>query len=160
MKNETIYLEDTKFIYRTNFAGDPSKDKYGNGARRGNIIIPTQEQAEKIKELGIAVKETKPRDGEEAGFVPTYYMPVIINYTSESGRNRPPKVYLVSGNYGPVLLDEESVGQIDYIYVVGVDATIEIAYLPKYDRHAAYVRTMYVRQDVDEDPFATKYAVE
>lgn len=156
-EREVVFLENTKFIYRTNFAGDPNKDKYGNKARRGNIIIPNPEDALAIEQMGIAVKHTKPRDGEEEGFIPTYYMPIIINYTSEAAKNRPPMVYLVSGNNEPVLLDESTVGQIDYVYVTNVKATIEIVYLAKYDKYAAYVRTMYVEQDVDEDPWASSY---
>lgn len=155
-KNPVVILEDTKFIFRTNFAGDPGNDAYGNAARRGNIIIPTEELAREIADLGIDVKATKPREGEEEGFKPIYFMPIIINYRSEVAKERPPKVYLVSNGVRR-LLDEESVGSIDRCYVLNVNATVEITYLKKYDKYCAYVQTMYVEQDVDEDPFASRY---
>lgn len=159
-KRELVNLDNTKFIFRTNFSGDPSKDRFNNSARRANILIPTAEEAEYIASLGVNVKTTKPRPGEEEGFVPRYYMPVIVNYDSDVAKSRPPKIYLVSGNAKPVLLDEDTVGLIDGTYVVNVKATIEIVYLAKYDRNAAYVRTMYVFQDADDDPWASEFRTE
>lgn len=157
-KRAVVHLDNTKFIFRTNFAGDKEKDKYGNESRRGNILIPDQETADYISSLGINVKETSPREGEEEGFVPRYYMPVIINYKSEMAKKRPPKIYLVTGENGtPVELDEDTVGQIDYTYVTNVKATIEIIYLQRFDKMAAYVRTMYVFQDEDDDPWASEF---
>ena len=156
-KREMVHIDNTNFIYRKNFSGDPSKDKYGNSARRANIIIPTFEEAQYISSLGIGVKETKPRDGEEEGFKPVYYMPVIVNYDSSVAKSRPPMVYLVTGNKKPVLLDEDTIGLVDQAYVVNVKASIEIVYLAKYDRYAAYVRTMYVFQDDDDDPWAAEF---
>ncbi len=156
-KNPVVILEDTKFIFKTNFAGNPDEDAYGNPARRGNIVIPTEEQAREIADLGIDVKATKPKEGEEEGFKQTFFMPIIINYNSEVAKDRPPKIYLVSGDNAPRLLTEDTVGTIDRCYVLNVNATVEITYLKKYDRHCAYVQTMYVEQDVDEDPFAGRY---
>lgn len=155
-KNPVVILEDTKFIFKTNFAGDPANDAYGNSARRGNIIIPTEDLARQIADAGIDVKATKPREGEEEGFKQTFFMPIIVNYTSGVAKERPPKIYLVS-NGNAKLLTEETVGCIDRCYVLNVNATIEITYLKKYDKYCAYVQTMYVEQDVDEDPFAARY---
>lgn len=157
-KRELITLENTKFIYKTNFSGNPDNDKYGSKSRRGNIIIPTEALAQRIDDAGIEVKVTRPREGEEEGFKPTMFMPILVKYDSEFAKERPPKVYLVSGTAEPVLLDEESIGVIDMSYVLNVNATIEIAYLKNYDRYAAYVRTMYVEVEGEDDPFAERYA--
>lgn len=158
MARRKVFLENTRFIYRTNFAGDPSQDKYGSSTRRGNIVIPTQEQADELVAMGCNVKQTQPRDGEEEGYVPTYYISVIINYDSDLAQERPPKVYLVSGNEPPRLLDKETVGAIDKVYVLNVNATLEICHSKRYDRELAYVQVMYVEQDVADDPFADRYA--
>ena len=157
MARRKVFLENTRFIYRTNFAGDPANDKYGSSTRRGNIVIPTQEQADELVEMGCNVKQTQPRDGEEEGFEPTYYISAIINYDSDLAKERPPKIYLVSGNEPPRLLDRDSVGAIDKVYVVNVNATLEICHSKRYDRELAYVPVMYVEQDVADDPFAERY---
>ena len=157
MARRKVFLENTRFIYRTNFAGDPTQDKYGSSTRRGNIVIPTQEQADELLEMGVNVKQTAPRDGEEEGFEPTYFMSVIVNYDSDLAQERPPKIYLVSGNEPPRLLDRETVGAIDKVYVVNVNATIEISHSKRYDKTLAYVQVMYVEQDVADDPFAERY---
>lgn len=156
-RRKLVTLENTKFIYKTNFSGNPENDKYGSRSRRGNIIIPTEALAQEIDDAGIDVKMTKPRDGEEEGFKPVLFMPILVKYDSEFAKERPPKVYIVAGNSEPRLLDEESIGLIDMSYVINVNATIEIAYLKNYDRYAAYVRTMYVEVEADDDPFADRY---
>lgn len=158
-KRELVVIENTKFIFRTNFGGKADNDKYGSTSRRGNLIIPTEQLAEKLSDLGMDVKCTRPKEGEEEGFKPTFFIPILIKYDSAFAQERPPKVYLVAGEGAePVLLNEDNVGIIDMSYILNVDATIEIAYLKNYDRHAAYVRTMYVTTEADDDPFASKYA--
>lgn len=157
VRRPKVFLENTRFIYRTNFAGDPTVDKYGSNSRRGNIVIPTKEQADELASMGLNVKQTMPRDGEEEGFVPTYFISCILNYDSDLAKERPPKVYLVSGNEEPRLLDGESVGAVDKVYVLNVNATLEVVYSKRYDRYLAYIQVMYVEQDVAEDPFADRY---
>ena len=39
MRNNNVYIEDTRFIFDTNFAGDPNRDKYGSDARKANLVI-------------------------------------------------------------------------------------------------------------------------
>ena len=40
MKTNNLYIENTRFIFNTNFSGDPKRDKYGSSERKGNIVIP------------------------------------------------------------------------------------------------------------------------
>lgn len=151
--SKIITIEDTRFIFATNFSGDPKKDAYGDRTRKGNIIIPTKEQADELAELGFNVKCTVPKEGEEEGFIPKYFIAVRINYDSEW----PPKVYLVSGDSEPRLLDESTVNIIDNIYVTNVNVVLNTYYSERNDTWSLYVKTMYVEQDVDDDPFAARY---
>lgn len=150
---DPIFVENTKFIFRTNFAGDPSKDKYKSTTRRGNLIIPDPEMADEMAAAGYNVKQTRPHDGEEDGFEPIYFVPVIIGYGHPK---RKPKVYLVS-NGVPAELDEENVGMIDDVYVLNVNATLNPRYNPDRDSWTLYVSQLYVEQDVAYDPWADRY---
>lgn len=149
-----ISIENTNFIWRTNFSGDPERDTYGSDARQANIIIPDPEQAMQLIEEGFNVKSTKPREGEEEGFVPTYFVSIKVNYDTEW----PPKIYLVSGDAEPVLLDERTISHLDRCYVLNVNAILNPYQNQRTGRSSLYVRTMYVEQDIEDDPFAHRYA--
>lgn len=148
-----IAIENTKFIFRTNFSGDPERDTFGSDARKGNIIIPDADLAEELIAAGFNVKKTKPKPGYEEDFVPEYFVAIGVNYDSKW----PPKVWLVSGDAEPVLLDAESVGMIDMCRVRNVDVVLNPYQNDRTGRKSLYVRTMYVTQDLDDDPFASKY---
>lgn len=148
-----ITIENTRFIFATNFSGDPERDTYGDDSRKANIIIPTKEQADDLAEQGFNVKRTSPKPGEEEGFVPAYFIAVRVNYNSEW----PPKVYLVSGNSEPRLLDESTISTLDKIYVTNVNAVLNPYYSERNKTWSLYVKTMYVEQDVDDDPFVARY---
>lgn len=149
-----IVLDDTKFIFKTNFAGYPSEDRFGSNKRRGNIIIPDAELANELFNRGFKVKATKPRPGEEEDFEPTYYISAMLNYDSPW----PPEVYLVSPGAEPVPLDADSVGVIDKAYVLRVRVALNPYENPKTGIKSMYIKTMYVEQDVADDPFAHIYA--
>lgn len=150
---DPVFIENTKFIFATNFAGDPSKDKYKSTTRRANLIIPTQEQADEMAEAGYNVKQLKPHEGEEEGFTPVYFVPIIVGYGHPK---RKPKIYLVT-NGVPSELDEETVGMLDDVYVNNVNVTLNPRYNQDRDSWTLYVQTMYVEQDVPFDPWAEKY---
>jgi hypothetical protein len=63
----------------------------------------------------------------------------------------------VTGSSMPVPLDENSVGILDKIYVINVNVILNPYMNDKTGRSSLYVKTMYVEQDVEEDPFAQKY---
>ena len=152
-KKELISIEGTKFIFKTNFAGDPERDYFGSETRKASLIIPDVDQALDLRAQGFNVKETRPRPGEEEDFEPKYYVEVKVNYDTEW----PPKVYLISGDAAPVLLDASSINIIDKCYVLNVDAVLNPYRNPRNGKGSLYVRTMYVTQDVEEDPYAHKY---
>ena len=152
-EKKLIYIENTKFIFRTNFSGDPDRDSFGSEARKANIIFPDYMQARELIDAGFNVKATKPKEGEEEEFVPTYFVSINVNYDT----NWPPKIYLVSGESEPVLLDSESVGILDKCYVLNVNVVLNPYTNQRTGRSSLYVRTMYVEQDTEDDPFAHRY---
>lgn len=153
-ESRLIVIDNTKFIFKTNFAGDPAEDRFGSNKRRGNVIIPDLDMAQALFDAGFKVKCTKPRPGEEEDFEPTYYISVQLNYDSPW----PPEVYLVSPGAAPVLLDADSVGVVDKCYVLRVRVALNPYENPKTGIKSMYIRTMYVEQDVGNDPFAHMYA--
>lgn len=152
-EKKIIHIENTKFIYQTNFSGDPERDRFGSSDRKANIIIPDERLAEELLDIGVNVKRTKPKASEDEEFEPVYFVPVKANYDSAW----PPKIYLVSGDAAPRLLDEVSVGTLDNCYVLNVDVVLSTYFNPMTNRTSLYIRTMYVVQDVEDDPFANKY---
>lgn len=152
-ERKLISIENTRPIFITNFSGDPERDRFGSEARQLNLVIPDEEQARDLVDEGFNVKQTKPREDDGDEFEPTYYINVKLNYNSDY----PPRVYLVSGDAEPVLLDEESVDMLDRCYILNINVVLNPYYNQRTDRKSLYVRTMYVEQDIEEDPFATRY---
>lgn len=152
-EKQLISIENTKFIFRTNFSGDPERDPFGSEARKANIVIPNYDQAMEMRAQGFNVKETRPKPGEEEDFEPTYFVAINVNYDT----NWPPKIYLVSGDAVPVLLDADTIDILDKCYVLNVDVVFNPYCNQRTGKSSLYVRTMYVTQDVEEDPFAQRY---
>ena len=153
MAGKIISIENTRFIFKRNFSGDPERDRFKSSQRKANVVIPDIEQAREMIDAGFNVKLTKPKEGEEEGFVPRYYVSVTVNYDS----TWPPKVFLVSGDNDPRPLDEETIGMLDTIPVENVDVILNPREWSP-NRYTLYVRTMYVTQGLSDDPFAAKYA--
>lgn len=147
--NKLVSIENTRFIFETNFSGDPRRDKFGSDKRYVNIIIPDG-LAEELVDEGFNVRSTDPKDGE---YEKTYFVKATVNYDSKY----PPRIYLVSGDNVPELLDIESVGVIDTMYIRNVNVILSKYYNTKNDKWSLYVRTMYVEQELDNDPFAARY---
>ena len=151
MRTNLVILENGKFIFDTNFAGDPKKDRFGSDERKANLVIPDIDLARELIDDGFNVRLTKPRVGEEEGFVPRYFVKVKLNYKS----TWPPKVYLVTDEDKSVLLDEESVACLDDIWVDRVNAVLNRYEGP--NGKSLYVKSMEVYQKVDDDPISAKY---
>lgn len=151
MRTNLVIVENGKFIFDTNFAGDPKKDRFGSDERKVNLVIPDIDLARELIDDGFNVRLTKPRVGEEEGFVPRYFVKVKLNYKS----TWPPKVYLVTDEDKSVLLDEESVACLDDIWVDRVNAVLNRYEGP--NGKSLYVKSMEVYQKVDDDPISAKY---
>lgn len=151
MRTNLVIVENGKFIFDTNFAGDPKKDRFGSDERKANLVIPDIDLARELIDDGFNVRLTKQRVGEEEGFVPRYFVKVKLNYKS----TWPPKVYLVTDEDKSVLLDEESVACLDDIWVDRVNAVLNRYEGP--NGKSLYVKSMEVYQKVDDDPISAKY---
>lgn len=151
MRTNLVIVENGKFIFDTNFAGDPKKDRFGSDERKANLVIPDIDLARELIDDGFNIRLTKPRVGEEEGFVPRYFVKVKLNYKS----TWPPKVYLVTNEDKSVLLDEESVACLDDIWVDRVNAVLNRYEGP--NGKSLYVKSMEVYQKVDDDPISAKY---
>ena len=79
-EKKIVSIENTRFIFRTNFSGDPERDSFGSTARKANIIIPDEELALSLRDEGFNVKQTKPREGEEEDYIPKYFVSISLNY--------------------------------------------------------------------------------
>ena len=146
-----IKLENTRFIYKTNFAG--KENDFGNDSRQANVVINDQAVLDYLLAQGYNVKETKPRDEEDDQFIPEYFVVVKVNYDSEY----PPEIYLVEGTCEPVLLDANTVGQIDLSYIKNVDVELGQYENQKTGKKSLWVNLMYVEKHESSDPFKHKY---
>ena len=158
---DRIALDDTRFIFATNFSGDPKRDRFGDSRRKANIIIPSAQQAKDLTKAGFKVRETRPPEDADANWVPEYYILAQVKYRKTNGEavKYPPNVYLVTPGNTPVLLNEETVNCLDQIRVKNVNVILN-----PHEYEGAngsglslYVRTMYVEQDTDDDPYAERY---
>ena len=161
MITKTIAIDNTRFIFQTNFSGDPNNDRFGDSRRKANIIIPDPEQAKDLMKAGFKVRETKPRpDDDPRDFAPEYFVTGVLMYRTRNGSpvKYPPKVYLVSGDNEPMLLDEDTVSCIDQMRVKNVNVILNpYEYDSINHSMSLYIRTMYVEQDLDDDPYAERY---
>jgi hypothetical protein len=157
MTSNNVFIENSRFIFDTNFSGDPRRDKYGSDARKGNIIIPDISLARELIDEGFNVKMTRPREGEEEDFTPTYYVMGKLSYRDRVGEPKryPPRVIFVEDDY-PTELTEETVGRIDHAWVDHVNVVLN-----KYESDrgkSLYIKTMEVFQKTDDDPILVRYA--
>ena len=137
---DILQIDDARIIYR-NFAG--RGDKYNReGDRNFAVVIPDEETADELTNLGWNVKIKPPR---EDGDTPFMFLPVKVKFN-----DRGPNVYLKTGNVQNKL-DEESVGLLDNIDIIGVDLDIRPF---DWDVNGKQGRTAYLQsirgiQDVD-----------
>lgn len=137
---DILQIDDARIIYR-NFAG--RGDKFNReGDRNFAVVIPDEGLANELTERGWNVKIKPPRDEDDTPFM---FLPVKVKFN-----DRGPNIYLKTGDVQN-RLDEESVGLIDNIDIVGVDLDVR-----PYDwevngkeGRTAYLQSMRVIQDVD-----------
>ena len=106
-KRQKVNIDDTRFIFTTNFSGDPERDRFGSDQRRVNVVIPTEELAQHLLDLGVKVKQTKPNPERtyDEPFVPTLYVPVNIKMDSKW----PPHIYWVTTAGKRLLCNEDTI---------------------------------------------------
>lgn len=137
---DILQIDGARIIYR-NFAG--RGDKYNReGDRNFAVVIPDEEMANELTNLGWNVKIKPPR---EDGDTPFMFLPVKVKFN-----DRGPNVYLKTGDVQNKL-DEESVGLLDNIDIIGVDLDIRPFDWDVNGKQGrtAYLQSIRVIQDVD-----------
>lgn len=143
-----LQIDDARIVYR-NFSGTASKFNR-EGDRNFAVVIPTEDLAEELSDLGWNIKVKPLREGED---VPFMFLPVKIKFNE-----RGPIAYLKSGG-NLVKLDEEGISCLDDVDIERVDLDIR-----PYDwdvsgkqGRTAYLQSICVTQRVDR--FAERYGI-
>lgn len=143
---ENIVIENAHLLFK-NFSGKQTTYNPA-GNRNFCVYLENAETAKKLQADGWNVKWFQPR---EEGDEPQAYIQVSVSY-----RNIPPTIKLITSN-GQSVLDEESVGMLDWADILNVDLIIR-PYNWSVNGNSgvkAYVKSMYVT--IEEDVFAEKY---
>lgn len=151
-------IEGTNFIYKPHFAGKTRpEDRYPCTSRNVDIIIP-EDLAMEMLEDGFRVRETSPSPGHEEGFIPEYFVNCKALFQSEGAR-RNPIICLVDQDGLSNPLDEETIANLDDIRIARNSVDVVLSpYTKGGGQHPTlYIQSLYVRQEIDDDPFARKY---
>ena len=140
-----IMIEGARLWFR-NFSG--KEGKFNPEGRRNFCVFLEQELAKTLEQDGWNVRWLEPRDDQEA---PQGYLQVTVRYD-----NIPPKIIMMSSR-GKTVLDEESVGLLDWAEIETVDLIIHPSNWNVNGKSGvkAYVKSMYVQ--IVEDEFEKKW---
>lgn len=144
---DTISIENATIIW-PNFSGKETKFNR-LGSRNFNVLIEDEEFAQKLIEDGWNVRPLPPRDdGDDIHYV----MQVQVRFDGI-----PPRIWLVT-KHGKTMLNEATVGELDYADIKNVDLIIRPYNWNVSGKSGvkAYLKTMYVV--INEDEFADKYS--
>lgn len=142
-KNISISGATIKFL---NFSG--KEGRYNPAGRRHFTVLLDDDIAEDLLHDGWNVRYLEPRDASEKRQA---CLQVAVSY-----QNYPPKVAMVTSR-GVSILDEETVGALDWADIESVDLVISPYNWTMNGKSGvkAYLKTMYAT--IAEDPFESKY---
>ena len=144
-----LTLRNVRIIFR-NFAGAPTRFNAAGGKRTFSILL-NETEANDLRSMGFNVKALKQRDPDDD---PAFHLPVEVSY-----RVKPPRIVFIS-NQGRkrTVIDEDTVGLIDYTEIEKIDLTINPYQWEMENARGvkAYLRTMYVT--IREDELDIEYA--
>lgn len=153
-----VRIDNTRFIFNTNFEGNPENDPvYHSASRKGNVIINDIDLAQAMIDEGFNVRQTKPRPGFEDEFEPEYFIAVHLNFNPPPSV-KPPIVRLATRpDVEPSILDEETIRRIDILQnqrmIDKVCVICNVRNLPTGGK-TLYVSSMLVIEREDLDPYA------
>ena len=144
---DILQIDNARIVHR-NFSGAESKFNR-KGDRNFSLVIEDEETARKLADDGWNVKIRDARDDDD---VPFMFLPVKIKFNE-----RGPVAYLKAGNAEPVKLDEESIGILDDIDILGIDLDIRPYNWEVNGKtgRTAYLQSIFVTQEVDR--FAARF---
>jgi hypothetical protein len=150
MVNDNISIENAKIHFR-NFSGKAGKYN-GEGSRNFCVFLETK-LAKMLEQDGWNVRWLQPKDDQEDLQA---YLQVAVKYGKI-----PPKIIMMSSN-GKTILDEETIGVLDWAEIANVDLIIRpynwvLSEGTRNEKRGVkgYVKSMYVT--IAEDEFAKKY---
>lgn len=145
MVKSNIVIEDARIGFR-NFSG--KEGKFNSAGDRNFCVFLDEDLAKTLQADGWNVRWLKPRD---EGDDEQPYLPVKVSY-----ENIPPKILLITSR-GKTILDDESIGALDWAEITGVDLIIRPYNWEVNGKTGvkAYVKSMYVT--IAEDAFEAKY---
>lgn len=146
-----IKIENAKIIFK-NFTG--KKTDFNDEGNRNFGVLIDDDLAAMLIEDGWNVKYRPPRADDPDGHRQAW-LPVKVKYGKI-----PPVVVLITSR-GKMRLDEETICQLDWSSIESADMVIRPYNYPAMRGRAAgvsaYLKTMYVKIDEEEDELAAKY---
>ena len=143
---ENIKIENARIVFR-NLSGKPDKFNPQGGKRSFSVVIEDTEFANELKREGWNIKQFNPSpDSDEE---PAHFISVKVSYN-----NIPPHIYLCTSK-NKTLLNEDTVGQLDYAEISNVDivitATNHVSWGddPKWNKDTLLTDTNYYYQNKD-----------
>lgn len=144
-ERKKISFRDCDIIW-LNLRGAPTQFNEDGGVRTFNVVIEDEELVENLINDGWNVKARNNDDGSVL-----YTLPVEARYN-----NFPPKIWMIT-SHGHTLLDEDTVGELDYADIVKTDLIVNGRDWDDHGQHKvkAFCYSMYVT--IEEDEFAAEY---
>jgi len=140
-----LSFRDCEIIW-SNLRGLPTKYNENGGVRTFNVVLEDDKLIQDLIEDDWNVKARENSDGSVM-----HYLPVEARYN-----HIPPKIWMIT-SHGNTLLDEYTVGQLDYADIVKVDLIVKGRDWDDNGQHKvkAFCRSMYVT--IEEDEFEAEY---
>lgn len=144
--NNTITIEGARILFR-NLSGEAGR--YNPKGNRNFCVLLGEDNAQDMISDGWNVKYLKAR---EEGDPDQPYIQVSVNYNS----NTPPRIVMITSG-GKTLLNEETVGILDWAEILNVDLILNAYHWNVNGRSGVkgYVKSMFVT--IAEDELEAKY---